>query len=323
MEKTKMIEEKTKNISFINEESKARWPWTEKISDEIYQHSEDWPKISIVTPSYNQGQYIEETIRSVLMQNYPNLEYVIIDGGSTDESLDIIKKYESHLKYWVSEKDDGQSDAINKGIGFCTGELFNWINSDDYYEPNAFYKIAKAYIKEKSDVIVAKTNNFTLDKNWTSYTPLGDDFFMFSKAKIDQPSTFFKLETFKKYFPLSTSLNLVMDAEIWFKYLLDNEEKNIIQIDDVVVNFREHESSKTVNNRFRIVLDRGCLLSLILKAIKGDENQFSKFINKCDSQRISKIKRGINDFLVFWLKYSIKKINIEASVKFLKYYYNL
>ncbi len=95
------------------------------------------PKISLVTPSYNQAAYLEQTIRSVLDQGYPNLEYVIIDGGSTDGSVEIIKRYERHLKYWVSEKDKGQTDALNKGITHCTGDVFGYINSDDLLYPRS------------------------------------------------------------------------------------------------------------------------------------------------------------------------------------------
>ena len=91
------------------------------------------PKISIVTPSFNQGQFIEQTICSVLDQGYPNLEYIIIDGGSTDNTIDIIRKYESKITYWISEPDSGQADAINKGLSIATGSIFNWINSDDYF----------------------------------------------------------------------------------------------------------------------------------------------------------------------------------------------
>ena len=106
-----------------------------------------WPKISIVTPSYNQGRFIEECIRSVLLQGYPNLEYIIIDGGSTDETIDVIKKYEPWLAYWESEPDRGQSHAINKGLLKSTGRLFNWHNSDDVLTPNSLATTAAAMVK--------------------------------------------------------------------------------------------------------------------------------------------------------------------------------
>ncbi len=96
------------------------------------------PRISIVTPSFNQARYLEETIQSVLNQNYPNLQYVIIDGGSTDGSREIISKYEKQISYWVSEPDNGQSNAINKGFKLCDGDLITFQNSDDLYLPNAF-----------------------------------------------------------------------------------------------------------------------------------------------------------------------------------------
>ena len=109
---------------------KTGWPFTQSLITQSYDPAKTWPKISIVTPSFNQGKYIEETIRSVLLQNYPNLEYIIIDGGSTDETVSIIKKYEGRIKFWLSEKDKGQGNAINKGLKYCTGEIFNWIISE-------------------------------------------------------------------------------------------------------------------------------------------------------------------------------------------------
>src|SRR5439155_25397176 len=103
------------------------------------------PRITIVTPSFNQGRYLEQTIRSVLDQGYPNLEYIICDGGSTDESVEIIKRYQHRLAYWCSEKDRGQSHAINKGFERATGDVYAYINSDDYFEPGVFECIAQAY----------------------------------------------------------------------------------------------------------------------------------------------------------------------------------
>ena len=323
MDSTKNVIGNLKSIPEPKNKRKTGWPWTEVVSDEIYKEREYWPKISIVTPSYNQGQYIEETIRSVLMQNYPNLEYIIIDGGSTDDTLEIIKKYENQITYWVSEKDNGQSDAINKGIELCTGEIFNWINSDDFYEHLAFYNVVEAFLTQNKSVIIAKTRNFTSDKNWLTSTPIGDDFYMFSSARIDQPATFFNFSIFKRYSPLSVNLYLVMDAEIWFKFLLEFGKNYIGTINDIVVNFREHESSKTVNNRFNIVLDRARLYSLILRAYKGKNNQFTEFIYKCDLSRTSDIKKGIQGFILYWLKYSIKKCKISNSFKLIKYYFGI
>src|SRR5580700_341038 len=114
----------------------------------------DLPKISIITPSYNQGQFIEETILSILNQNYPNLEYLIIDGKSTDSTIEIIKKYEQKIFYWVSEKDSGQSEAINKGFQKATGEIVCWLNSDDILMPNALNEVAAQFIKNKELILL-------------------------------------------------------------------------------------------------------------------------------------------------------------------------
>ena len=133
---------------------KSGWPWTEE-SSAIPDFSLDggaWPKISIVTPNFNQGQFIEETIRSVLLQNYPNTEYIVMDGGSSDDSVAIIKKYESWLACWVSESDSGQYDAINKGFGRSSGLIMMWINSDDMLVRNSLGVIATIFLSFKNQV---------------------------------------------------------------------------------------------------------------------------------------------------------------------------
>ena len=103
------------------------------------------PRISVVTPSYNQGNFVEETIQSVLDQGYPNLEYIVMDGGSTDGTLDILRKYEKRL-VWKSERDRGQSDALNKGFRMASGDIFSFINSDDVYEPGALHKVGRFFV---------------------------------------------------------------------------------------------------------------------------------------------------------------------------------
>ncbi|AFZ27924.1 glycosyl transferase [Cylindrospermum stagnale PCC 7417] len=124
---------------------KIDWPWTAETQQlpEKMPDGSEWPKITIVTPNYNYGHFLEETIRSVLLQGYPNLEYIIIDGGSTDNSVEIIKKYEPWLTHWVSEKDKGQASAINKGIELATGKWFNWLNSDDILLQNSLKTLAE------------------------------------------------------------------------------------------------------------------------------------------------------------------------------------
>lgn len=137
-------------------EGKTGWPWTRETPrvPESMPDGKPWPRISIVTPSYNQGQFIEETIRSVLLQGYPDLEYIIIDGGSTDESVEIIRKYERWITFWVSEPDSGQTNAINKGFKRSTGEIVAWLNSDDVYTAGSLCTAAKAFAEQPHVAVI-------------------------------------------------------------------------------------------------------------------------------------------------------------------------
>jgi glycosyltransferase involved in cell wall biosynthesis len=210
------------------------------------------PKISIITPSFNQGKYIEQTILSVLNQNYPNLEYIIIDGGSTDETVSIIKKYESQITYWVSEKDNGQTDAINKGFAKCSGQIFNWLNSDDYYEPNALHTIAQLFMNHPTaQVVCGKEWGFQDQQPQNKISHPGSIikqqvFETIRVGIIDQPCTFFKIEAIKNIFPLNHSLRYVMDRQLWWGYLLQHGQNNIICTQQVFTNFRLHAQSKSV-----------------------------------------------------------------------------
>ena len=137
-------------------EGKKGWPWTVETpqAPESMPDGKPWPRISIVTPSYNQGQFIEETIRSVLLQGYPDLEYIIMDGGSTDESVGVLKKYEPWITFWTREPDGGQTEAINKGFKRSTGEIVAWLNSDDLYTAGALHIASKAFAERPHAAVV-------------------------------------------------------------------------------------------------------------------------------------------------------------------------
>jgi glycosyltransferase involved in cell wall biosynthesis len=231
---------------------KIGWPWTEESNPLPLGmfYTLELPRISIVTPSYNQGQFIEETIRSVLLQNYPNLEYIIIDGGSTDNSVEIIRKYERWLNYWVSEPDRGQTDAIQKGFNLITGVVWNWLNSDDLLEPNALQKIGLAYQNNP----VATTYSGKL-KHFGTITPYvhHNRFCNFTELvcvwegwPTPQPAIFLASNACQKVNGLNISLNYIMDYELYLR-LTTNPNFQAQLIDDIIARGRWHSDTKTVS----------------------------------------------------------------------------
>jgi glycosyltransferase involved in cell wall biosynthesis len=202
-------------------EGRTGWPWTEG-SPPIPDAPEvggSWPSISIITPSYNQSQYLEETIRSVLLQGYPNMEYFILDGGSKDDSVEIIRKYEKWLAGWVSEKDAGQSDAINKGFARCSGEIFNWLCSDDVFAKGAFERVAKEFMAPDACDVLAGACYCQYDDEpekssarpakgvpWEA-TPYTEG--------IWQPSCFWRRSSVTRDELVLRDLHFCMDRELW------------------------------------------------------------------------------------------------------------
>ena len=204
--------------------------------------------VSIITPSYNQGGFIEETIKSVLSQDYPEIEYIVIDGGSTDNTVEILKKYEGRLK-WVSEKDRGQSDAINKGFGMARGEILAWLNSDDIYLSGAVSK-AVEFLRNHPDVKVIYGNARFCDESGKiigEYCP--PDIFDYKSLafynSICQPSTFFRRDAFFDVGGIDLSLHHLMDHDLWMKMA---KRFKVAYIPEFLSIYRLHDESKSVSD---------------------------------------------------------------------------
>lgn len=231
--------------------------------------SGDWPKITVVTPSYNQAEFLEETIRSVLMQGYPNLEYIIVDGGSTDGSVDVIKTYEEHLAWWTSEKDNGQSEALNKGFAHATGELYAYLNSDDIYEPGALFAAADAY-RRGHPWVVGSVNYWTADGHLFPFPELpgrGLPRWLMS-CPISQPGAFWSADLHRRVGPFREDLNYVMDYEFWLRMRV-NERIRPTRMDRFIARYRLHPSSKTVG-------DQSGFIGEARRTIEGFEDRLSR-----------------------------------------------
>jgi glycosyltransferase involved in cell wall biosynthesis len=217
----------------------------------------NYPKISIVTPSLNQAQFLEKTILSVLNQNYPNLEYIIIDGGSLDKSVKIIQKYEKYLTYWVSEKDKGQAEAINKGFQKSTGQILAWLNADDLYLPDTLFKVKSIFEKFGEinflyghSVLIDQRDNiiricYTVPQTYSSY--------IYDRGgNVFQGSVFWKRDTFYKYSGLDSKLYFALEYKLldnFFKY-----EKGFF-LNDILAAYRIHKESKSSTVNAKLVVE--------------------------------------------------------------------
>lgn len=202
--------------------------------------------VSIITPSYNQAKYLEQTILSVLNQDHPRIEYIVMDGASTDGSVDIIKKYAGRLVHWESEKDKGQADAINKGFARATGEIIAWLNSDDYYLPGTIRTVVKVF-EENPDAVLVYGNMLAVDENGKTFNTLNykqltlEDLLCFQI--IGQPAVFMRRSALQKTDGLDSTFHFLLDHLLWIQIA---KHGRILHIDQTWSAARYHAEAKNV-----------------------------------------------------------------------------
>ncbi len=252
---------------------KEGWPWTKETSSILdrYPDDYDWPVISIVTPSFNQGKFIEETIRSVLLQGYPNLEYIVIDGGSNDNSLDIIRKYEPWISYWISEPDRGQSHAINKGLKRATGTILAWLNSDDLLQSNTLYFVAKTLTQKTNPAwLIGASAIIDRDSKISHYRYPNkiefENLLNWHENWFPQQSTFWNYLMWQSVNPLDENLHYVMDFALWLAMI---QKAKPITTQTVLSCYRYQPDAKCMKNAFKVWYELfNCLIEVYPKIKK-------------------------------------------------------
>jgi len=271
------------------------------------------PKISIITPSFNQGKFLEETIQSVISQDYPNLEYIVIDGGSADNSVEVIKKYESHLHFWTSEKDRGQSHAINKGFQKASGEIISWLNSDDLYLKDALVNAAGVFKKNPEAALIhGKTILFGNKKKETEKG--AEDFDLqlryFSMMPYAQPSSFFRRKVLDEQGLLDETLHFGMDYDLLIRIALNYK---IEKTELLFSKYRLHEESKTMSQLEDFAVDWAKIFSKFLRTI-DKEKKWIKLLESInfyregnDTYRASRVfeEKEMKIIFLYFLEYQL------------------
>ncbi|MBI3293845.1 MAG: glycosyltransferase [Deltaproteobacteria bacterium] len=230
---------------------KIGWPWT---GTHTAVTGGEWPRITIVTPNFNQGRFIERMFRSIHGQSYPNLEHIVIDAASTDESLAVIRRYESLLYYWVSEKDRGQTHGINKGLERATGEIVNWVNADDILYDGALFEVARAWKADRPHLFIGASVDVDVDgrelkRNLPRLRENPLWLMAYWESVVPQPSTFFSRSLLQSVGPLDEKMNYRMDWEFYLRAISHlGKELRIAKTDVFLSEITYHADCKSMNS---------------------------------------------------------------------------
>jgi Glycosyltransferases involved in cell wall biogenesis len=288
----------------IAPQGKQGWPWTPVAEDSVVESAIDCPRLSILMPSYNQGSFIEQAIRSVLCQNYPNTELIVVDGGSTDNTVAIIKQYEPWIAYWVSEPDNGMSEALNKAYPRATGDLIGWQNTDDYYGPGSFWACARAAMAAPDNDIYHGRTWFVDADGKVSEELISGEFNLYERAKsfpligLPNQSDFIRRTTLGTERFVDESYECGMDTELLTRLILSGCKAKYV--DGIIGYYRIHANAKTfaeggksaaeacrlcfetlqrtdVSQRLRAEIIKGFRKMLIALFRTGDADDFHRF----------------------------------------------
>lgn len=227
------------------------------VKDNLLESFKDIPKISIIMPSYNQHKYIERSILSVLNQGYPNLEFIIIDGGSTDKTNEIIKKYESKISIWISEKDEGQSDALNKGFSLASGDIYGWLNSDDIYLPGVFQLAVDSFHENPKKRVVfgdwlsIDEDDNTIDLNYAFDFNLNH--FKYEGFHLNAQSMFWRSCVHKTFSGFDVDLFNTMDYQMILEFGLKNGQEIFLRVPAKFGGFRRYPGQKTAGFTTKVI----------------------------------------------------------------------
>jgi glycosyltransferase involved in cell wall biosynthesis len=236
-------------------------------------------KISIVMPSYNKVDFIERSILSVLNQNYPSIELIIIDGGSTDGTIEIIRKYEQYITFWISEKDQGQSDALNKGFKYCTGSIYGFLNSDDVYLPDAF-NYSSLVLEKNIDIKVVFGDWLSIDKkdaiiDYNHAFDFNLNHFKYEGFHLSATSMFWRSEIHKRFSGFDNNLYYTMDYQLILEFGINEGEYSFKRVPKALAGFRRYKGQKTESN-----MDPGVIKEHKLMAERYGYSDKYKFIGK-------------------------------------------